>query len=820
MASDYKILSACSDSGADLHIPITWDFDKIGDLSVIVVDDGGNASAIDYWTYDSSLKQVEIKNTGGHIRWEAYVARKEDAANLLQEIEGREINVQNILEQFRKTTRVIEELQEDSKTVPHSPDYIGGLLPNAEKRKGRFLSFDQNGNISCDIGDDEFRDAQSSAGKAMIAAQTAAEQAQAAAEQASEDAAALSNSVEAAADSADLAEQAAESAEQSKTAAQSAAQSAQTSKESASSAASAASASATAAQQAASSAETHKDNAQQAATAAGNSYAAAEQAAGNAANSATAAETAKSNAQTYAGNAQTSATQAADSAANAANLSAAAQNSAQAAADSAELAASLVVNATELGLAKSAEGSFEIFYADGAGGLMLARPLDRFPLSVCFCVKIQSQAVGDIYAGQDAIETASNAGFALYKDSASTSKLAIRLASNGALYSATFSDSALADGNLHSVCAILNGSGKVLIDGVEACETGAFPEGSDAIADAGAFYFGKSAGGRFELSKIRAFNFDMSAEGAAYSVAQCAAGKEPPPELLSASVFGDKNYNVYFRTNAQSRYDPETNNFYYYGPAGSSATLSTVGFDINFPYPFKVGQKVRVMYDSITGDAVLRNGAYGYMSFQNADNRYALDDTFFTGLGKTVLETVKTSNRNYDVPPNRIAVRAYLEANAADVQEIQINGFRIEIDGAVLNLADCVQASQAKDLSRSENHAVLLDGSVAGKSAVPAVMGGSHYWGADVSTGAYMLADSEVLPANSQVEILAKANAAATLNVGDSANSPTKYATAANVSTALASVATFYTGAVPTKLFITPSVAGLKLEYAIKVNEI
>ncbi len=812
-------MSACSDSGADLHIPITWDFDKIGDLSVIVVDDGGNASAIDYWTYDSSLKQVEIKNTGGHIRWEAYVARKEDAANLLQEIEGREINVQNILEQFRKTTRVIEELQEDSKTVPHSPDYIGGLLPNAEKRKGRFLSFDQNGNISCDIGDDEFRDAQSSAGKAMIAAQTAAEQAQAAAEQASEDAAALSNSVEAAANSADLAEQSAESAEQSKTAAQSAAQSAQTSKESASSAASAANASAAAAQQSASSAETHKDNAQQAATAAGNSYAAAEQAAGNAANSATDAQTAKSNAQTYANNAQTSATQAADSAANAANLSAAAQNSAQSAASSADLAASLVVNATELGLSKSAEGSFEIFNADGAGGLMLARPLDRFPLSVCFCAKIQSQAVGDIYAGQDAIETAANAGFALYKDSASTSKLAIRLAANGGLYSATFDDSTLADGNLHSVCLILNGSGKVFIDGVEACETGAFPEGSDAIADAGAFYFGKSAVGRFELSKIRAFNFDISADGAAYSLAQYAAGEEPAPELNCAVIFGDRNYYSYFKTTAQCRYDVKSGNLHYYMPANNSATLATLAFEIYWPFPFKTGQKIRVSYDSITGDAVLRNSNYGYMSFQNADNSYALGDTFFPSLGKTVIENVKTATYE-GVPVERLAIRAYVAPNAAEVQEIQINNFRVEVDGQVLNLADFASARQARDLSFSQNHAVLLGGANAGKSGNPAVMGGSHYWGAGVSTGAYMLADSEVLPAYSQVEILARASAAATLNIGDSAGSPTKYATAANVSTALSSVATFYTGGIPTKLFITPSIAGLNLEYAIKVNKI
>ena len=350
---------------------------------------------------------------------------------------------------------------------------------------------------------------------------------------------------------AELAEQSAESAAASKDAAQLAAQNAQTSNENATSAASAASASAsaasasaTAAQQAASSAETYKNdaqqaaataatdaaeavqsvldqaqtyanNAQQAATAAGNSYAAAEQAAGNAANSATDAETAKSNAQTYANNAQTSATQAADSAANAANLSAAAQNSAQAAANSAELAASLVVNATQLGLTKATEGSYEIFQVDSAlGGLGLARPLDRLPLSVCFRIKISSQTVGDIYAGNEGVITDSTAaGFCLYKISASQSSLVV---GGGAYAGATvsFDDSTLADGNWHAVAIVLNSNGKVFVDGELVATSSNFSSGLARFTSPGQFYFGKSSGGRFELSNMKAFNFDISASGA------------------------------------------------------------------------------------------------------------------------------------------------------------------------------------------------------------------------------------------------------------------------------------------------------------------
>ena len=462
-------------------------------------------------------------------------------------------------------------------------------------------------------------------------------------------------------------------------------------------------------------------------------------------------------------------------------------------------------------------GTFGISYGAGLG---LARPLDRLPLSVCFRIKISSQTVGDIYAGNEGvIEDSTAAGFCLYKISASQSSLVV---GGGAEAGATvsFDDSTLADGNWHAVAIVLNSNGKVFVDGELVATSSNFSSGLARFTSPGQFYFGKSSGGRFELSNMKAFNFDISASGAPFTVAKYAAGEEPRAALNSAVIFGDKNYPLYYRSNSANYYDAATGTLNFYQPAGSSATLASLLFYVlDFP-PIAAGKKVRITYDSITGDAVQNSGgSYGYIAFYNSSSQYVLGDAQLTNLsGETI---IKTQTANYASRKlYRVCVYLHTTASSESDQTIKMNGLRIEVDGMLLNLSDAANAYQARDLSANGNHATLLGGSVAGKSVVPAQMNGRHYWGAEVSTGAYMLADSEVLPANSQVEILAKANAAATLNIGSSASSASEYASSASVGTELSSVATFYTGGIPTKLFITPSTAGLKLEYAIKVNEI
>lgn len=159
MANYYRILSAYSDDGEDLSVPVPWNLDSVDDLSVVIVGDSGKPQEIDYWNWDSKLKQIEIPNSQNFKVWRAYVSRKEDAVALFQLIESHEINAQNILEQFQKISRILESLQEDEKTFLSSPDYMGGLLPNASHRASKFVSFDEEGKPVCDIPTETFDDA-------------------------------------------------------------------------------------------------------------------------------------------------------------------------------------------------------------------------------------------------------------------------------------------------------------------------------------------------------------------------------------------------------------------------------------------------------------------------------------------------------------------------------------------------------------------------------------------------------------------------------------------------------------------------------------
>lgn len=159
MANYYRILSAYSDDGEGLSVPVPWNLDSVDDLSVVIVGDSGKPQEIDYWNWDSQLKQIEIPNSQNFKVWSAYVSRKEDAVALFQLIESHEINAQNILEQFQKISRILESLQENEKTFLSSPDYMGGLLPNASHRASKFVSFDEEGKPVCDIPTETFDDA-------------------------------------------------------------------------------------------------------------------------------------------------------------------------------------------------------------------------------------------------------------------------------------------------------------------------------------------------------------------------------------------------------------------------------------------------------------------------------------------------------------------------------------------------------------------------------------------------------------------------------------------------------------------------------------
>ncbi len=274
------------------------------------------------------------------------------------------------------------------------------------------------------------------------------------------------------------------------------------------------------------------------------------------------------------------------------------------------------------------------------------------------------------------------------------------------------------------------------------------------------------------LSRAQIFNFLIDDESSPYTVADYAAGKPVPPSLLRSSIFGDKSYNIYYRSNASNNYDVATNTLSFYQPAGSESALASLLFNVNFPVPIAAGKKVRITYDSITGDAVQNSGgAYAYISFYDSSSQYVLGDAQLTNLsGETIVKTQTASYASRKL--ERVCVYVYTTASSESEQTIKINGLRIEVDGAVLCLDGSADGLQARDMSEGGHHAWMYGGVRAGR---PRAAGQSNWrisWTSGSSTGAYCGQNSAALalPEFSLSRVRVRSDNAATFKVGDASN--------------------------------------------------
>lgn len=181
----YNIASATSNSGEDLIIPIKWDFESVNVLKVVAVANGNAEILNSGYSWNDTLKQLEVQNNYGYEEWSVYVMREEDAQNVLQLISTSEVNAQNIVEQFNRTNRVVQQIQVNQRASICVPDEVNGLLPDANTRKGKFISFDEDGKPVANIEVDTL--AQNRAGAVLaqskaVLAQSKAETAQSKAE--------------------------------------------------------------------------------------------------------------------------------------------------------------------------------------------------------------------------------------------------------------------------------------------------------------------------------------------------------------------------------------------------------------------------------------------------------------------------------------------------------------------------------------------------------------------------------------------------------------------------------------------------------------
>lgn len=152
MASDYQVVSAGSEAGEALKIPIGWEVSNPAtDFCVYVVPPSGVPELCDYWTWDAAAGELNIPNALGYESWSAYVSRDEKAAMLAAFSATGEVDIFAIVAQLAKNVRVLEQLQAGRESSITAPDSLGGILPVGRARAGFFLSFDEEGRPSCKI---------------------------------------------------------------------------------------------------------------------------------------------------------------------------------------------------------------------------------------------------------------------------------------------------------------------------------------------------------------------------------------------------------------------------------------------------------------------------------------------------------------------------------------------------------------------------------------------------------------------------------------------------------------------------------------------
>ena len=543
MANYYRILSAFSASGDDLFIPVPWNFDDISDISVVVAGTNGSPSICNYWKWNSQLHQVEIENTQNFSQWYAYVSRKEDASTLLQLVEGFVVNPQNIVEQFQKINRLIESLQEDSKTSLRSPDYIDALIPNANGRKNSFLSFDENGNPSCNIPVETFQDAVGFMEEAVANAEDSFDEF--VSQKTSEfnsNAASKKEEINTLAVQAETSKNAAITAANGATAA---AQAAETSKEAAAESAQAAAASATEAQGFAQVAEASKEEAAASKT--------------SAAASATAAAQSETNAQASATAAAGSATQAQTSVTNAQAAQAAAQQAAQ------------IAQATDAGALALSKLSAGALYFNSGKLFGSNFTIPNFPFSICATVRIDawrganenSQPIfqyGELGSGTGSIFTISFIG------GENDSKLRLKITDriDGANKSTEITcalDLSTFLGKMHTIIGICRAvtaealNWDIYIDGAKqniassaknAIVSSLSGTRNWAVNTSNDNFSSQPASANpMMLRNLYVFNFDVSAPAAPYSIADYEAGRLIPPALKPSQVsLALENYTI------------------------------------------------------------------------------------------------------------------------------------------------------------------------------------------------------------------------------------------------------------------------------------
>lgn len=346
---------------------------------------------------------------------------------------------------------------------------------------------------------------------------------------------------------------------------------------------------------------------------------------------------------------------------------------------------------------------------------------------------------------------------------------------------------------------------------------------------------------------LKLFNFDMSAEDAPYTVQDYAEGA-PPYLLLRQGILSTTDPTMGASTgtgwNITTVPSPAVTNgdwragiYTSYLKNRTSDLPEGVSYAIDLKTTTGIGGTATQnlfcnnaqSFNDYRGKTVLvritgwirknNDGAKNASIGIGYDNAVTFKDSdYITSTWTKVdeISSVEISSQSNIQPYFGIAA----EATAGYDYSWSLADVKIEVLGEVLELADFRSGYQIKDLSGNGNHATIFGEVLSRKNENPTTMQVEYTWGSGVSTGAYIMGDTVTLPANAEIEVLAKSSASATLSLGTSSSATTTFANAASVGTTAKSIAKFYTADAAQKLFVTPSVAGLTINLTLKITNL
>ena len=365
-----------------------------------------------------------------------------------------------------------------------------------------------------------------------------------------------------------------------------------------------------------------------------------------------------------------------------------------------------------------------------------------------------------------------------------------------------------ADGKPHAwalVCGknATNGFFKIYRDGVLIISETSLALFDDFTPQNG-FYFGRAqktawnvvpAKGR--LSRIAFFNFDVSESNALYSLADYQAGKSVPPilNLMARDVWKLGESDVaglaqYSWNLGEIRYAAAWEDGYLVLKAANAATLTAEqagdGLTMSLVYTLSEaipqGAQIEVSFD----DWVLNTELFAQSTVQTnpANQRYYGWFTVSTDKGNSAI--VSANMGHGDSPESKefrfitniqsdklyLFIYNFMPKNKTE-QEIaagtvfaKIKGLKVKVSGAALNLENCLNSAQVRDISAGANHANVVGNIAADDTRNPAQSNYKLSWSAGQSNGIYCGANSAVnaLAGNSFNRIFVRSDSASSVN--------------------------------------------------------